>query len=139
MQGTTQKGKDQGLLLALNMNIAKKEDILNAGLEWMNKEMIKSQELDNVNSATIHLSTLDRFVDTKPGSYAMTSMKKMTGTSSFLDLPENIKDCQIEDQQRCYSRRYVEDLQNQCNCLPWALGARGILQKVSEVSSKGGP
>ena len=80
------------------MNIAKKEDILNAGQEWMDKEMIKSQELNNVNSATIHLSTLDRFVDTKPGSYAMTSMKKMTGTSSFLDLPENIKDCQIEDQ-----------------------------------------
>ena len=139
MQGTTQKGKDQGLLLALNMNIAKKEDILNAGLEWMDKEMIKSQELNNVNSATIHLSTLDRFVDTKPGSYAMTSMKKMTGTSSFLDLPENIKDCQIEDQQGCFSRRYIEELQNQCNCLPWALGTRGILQKVSKVSSKGGP
>ena len=119
------------------MNIAKKEDILNAGLEWMNKEMIKSQELDNVNSATIHLSTLDRFVDTKPGSYAMTSMKKMTGTSSFLDLPENIKDCQIEDQQRCFSRRYIEDLQNQCNCLPWALGTRSILQKVSKVFSIG--
>ena len=117
------------------MNIAKKEDILNAGLEWMNKEMIKSQELDNVNSATIHLSTLDRFVDTKPGSYAMTSMKKMTGTSSFLDLPENIKDCQIEDQQRCFSRRYVEELQNQCNCLPWALG-KSIPQKVKRRVGK---
>ena len=31
------------------MNIAKKEDILNAGQEWMDKEMIKSQELNNVS------------------------------------------------------------------------------------------
>ena len=29
----------------------------------------------------------------------------------------------------CYSRRYIEELQNQCKCLPWALGA-SIPQKV---------
>ena len=59
----------------------------------------------------------------------MTSLKKMTGTDAFLDLPENIKGCQIEDQEMCYSRRYIEELQNQCKCLPWALRA-SIPQKV---------
>ena len=59
----------------------------------------------------------------------MTSLKKMTGTDAFLDLPENIKGCQIEDQDKCYSRRYIEELQNQCKCLPWALGAI-VPQKV---------
>ena len=59
----------------------------------------------------------------------MTSLKKMTGTDTFLDLPGNIKGCQIEDQEICYSRRYIEELKNQCKCLPWALGA-SIPQKV---------
>ena len=129
LQGETEKGKEKGLLLALNMNIATKEDISISGRELLDKDVLESEVLEYADTATLHISTLDRFWDTKPGSYAMTSLKKMTGTSSFLDLPENIKDCQIEDQERCYSRKYIEELQNQCNCLPWALGA-SIPQKV---------
>ena len=129
LQGETQKGKERGLMLALNMNIATQEEVVNSGEDWLDKDIIRTEVSDYSNTATIHLSTLDRFKDTKPGMYAMTSLKKMTGTHTFLDLPENIKDCQIEDQESCYSRRYIEELQNRCNCLPWALGA-SISQKV---------
>ena len=129
LAGGTQKGKERGLMLALNMNTAKKEEVTNSGQEWSNNDIFRTEVSDYSNSATIHLSTLDRFKDTKPGMYAMTSLKKMTGTNAFLDLPENIKGCQIEDQEMCYSRRYIEELQNQCKCLPWALRA-SIPQKV---------
>ena len=121
-------------MLALNMDTAKKEEVINSGQEWLDKDIFRTEVSDYSNSATIHLSTLDRFKDTKPGMYAMTSLKKMTGTDAFLDLPENIKGCQIEDQDKCYSRRYIEELQNQCKCLPWALGAI-VPQKVFNPTS----
>ena len=116
-------------MLALNMNIATSEEVDDSGQEWQDKDIFETEVTDFDNTATIHLSTLDRFSDTKPGVYAMTSLKKMTGTDTFLDLPEKIKDCQIEDQEQCYSRRYIEEVQNQCNCLPWALKA-SLPQKV---------
>ena len=134
LQGGTQKGKEKGLMLALNMNLAKTEELVNSEEEGMDKDIFRTEVSNHGNTATIHLSTLDRFKDTKPGMYAMTSLKKMTGTDTFLDLPESIKGCQIQNQEICYNRRYIEELQNQCNCLPWALGA-SIPQKVLETLS----
>ena len=128
--GGTQKGKERGLMLALNMNRDTSEEVAYSGQEWLDKDIFRTEVSDYGNTASIHLSTLDRFKDSKPGQYAMTSLKKMTGTDSFLDLPENMKDCQIEDQEMCNSRRYIEELQKQCKCLPWALAA-SIPQKVT--------
>ena len=130
LQGGTQKGKERGLMLALNMNRDTSEEVAYSGQEWLDKDIFRPEVSDYGNRATIHLSTLDRFKDTKRGMYAMTSLKKMTGTDAFLDLPENIKGCQIEDQEMCNSRRYIEELQKQCKCLPWALAA-SIPQKVT--------
>ena len=131
-RGATENGKDKGLLLALNMNVDTKEEISDSEEEWFDKDILKTEASGDINSATVHLSTLDRFSITKPGKYAMASLKKMTGTTGFVDLPDNIKDCQIEAQEICYNRRYIEELQNQCNCLPWALGA-DIRQKVTTI------
>ena len=75
LQGGTQKGKERGLMLALNMDTAKKEEVINSGQEWLDKDIFRTDVSDYSNSATIHLSTLDRFKDTKPGMYAMTSLK----------------------------------------------------------------
>ena len=130
LRRATENGMEKGLLLALNMNVDTKEEDFETNKEWLDKDSLKTEASDHGNTATIHLSTLDRFSITKPGKYAMASLKKMTGTDDFLDLPDNTKDCQIEVQESCYNRRYVEELQKQCNCLPWALGA-GITQKVT--------
>lgn len=130
LQGTTENGMEKGLLLALHMNADLEGEDSDAKEEWVNKDIFETEASDLGNTAIVHLTTLDRFSITKPGKYAMASLKKMTGTSDFLDLSDNVKDCQIEAQERCYNRRYIEELQNQCNCLPWSLGV-GITQKVT--------
>ena len=47
-------------------------------------------------SPKIYLNTLSSFTDFRVGSYAMTSLKKMTGTESFLK--------QTDEQTRCLAR-----------------------------------
>ena len=85
------------------------------------------------HSTTISISSLDKYTDTcnvpKNGcgqygcacSYKMTTLKKMTGTDSFLGLSDDVKDCQIESKERCKNRKLFEKTQQMCGCLPWAL------------------
>ena len=134
LRRATENGMEKGLLLALNMNVDTKEEDFETNKEWVDKDTLETEASDHGNTASILLSTLDRISITKPGKYAMASLKKMTGTDDFLDLPDNTKDCQIEVQESCYNRRYVEELQKQCNCLPWALGAVST-QKVNNIQN----
>ena len=130
IQGATENGIGKGLLLAVHMNENTKEEDFGTNEEWLDKNSLETEASEHGNTATIHLSTLARTSITKPGTYAMASLKKMTGTDNFLNLPDNTKGCQIEAQESCHNRRYVEELQKQCNCLPWALGAV-VTQKVT--------
>ena len=72
-------------------------------------------------SSKIHLNTLAPFKDYRAGSYAMSGLKKMTGTETFLELPNYAKKCKTETFEECHVVRYVEEVQKQCGCLPWGL------------------
>ena len=72
-------------------------------------------------SAKIHLNTLASFTDYRAGSYAMSGLKKMTGTDTFLELPATTKKCKTETYEECHIVRYAAQVQNQCGCLPWGL------------------
>ena len=54
--------------------------------------------------------------------YRMSVVKLMTGTGNFLAFPDETKKCQAEPQEDCIARRYIEETQEQCGCVPWALG-----------------
>ena len=76
--------------------------------------------------ATITISSLEKYTDTCKShtggcGYKMTTLKKMTGTDSFLGLSDDVKDCQIESKERCKNRKLFEKTQQMCGCLPWAL------------------
>ena len=89
------------------------------------KDEIKDLDLDDSEedsySARIYFNTLASFTDTRSGSYAMSSLKKMTGTESFLAQTDEQKKCMIQTQEDCQAERYVEYVQKQCGCVPWAL------------------
>ena len=74
------------------------------------------------NTFSVHINTLSRVSDARPGLYAMTDIKKITGTESFLALPDETKDCQLEPEDECKRRRYAEEAQKLCACVPWVLG-----------------
>ena len=75
------------------------------------------------SSARVYLNTLASFTDFRKGKYAMSSLKQMAGTGSFLDLPEEKKDCQVQSFEMCHANRYVKEVQKSCGCVPWALSS----------------
>ena len=88
----TTKGSDnrEGLLLILDMN----EDMSfpfgssnnSIGNTDHNKFSSNLMTSDNENSAKIHIKTLSGFKSFGPGSYRMTSVKKLKGTKDFLPI-----------------------------------------------------
>ena len=92
----------------------------------------KEEELGNLfptsekvpeNQFILKINTLGVYSNWREGMYKMSSLKLMTSTENFLALPNTTRKCQIEPQDDCLARRYVEEAQEQCHCVPWALGA----------------
>ena len=54
-------------------------------------------------------------------SYDFTFVKELIATDSFLTLDEDIRKCQVEPKNDCSTRKYLEDLKNKCQCLPFQL------------------
>ena len=73
------------------------------------------------NFAQIYLNTLSIFSNNKAGSFSMTALKKMTGTEGFMKLSDNRKNCASRSFEDCHTERYIEEVQRQCGCVPWAL------------------
>ena len=73
------------------------------------------------SAARIFLHTLFPFTDYRNGSYAMSSLKKMTATKGFLGMSETNKKCQVENFEDCKTMKYLEKIQKECHCIQWAL------------------
>ena len=104
--GKSKAGKNNGLQLVLDSNIPGNEDI---------------------NVASIYLDTLSPFTYYRNGSYAMSSLKKMTGTKGFLGMHDADKKCQVETFDECNTRKYFEKVRSECLCTLWALDNRGVV------------
>ena len=67
--------------------------------------------------ATIFLDTLAPFSDNQEGDYALTGLKWMNGTDTFMELSDKEKECQTQSFEEC-QREKVAKL---CGCVPWQL------------------
>ena len=72
-------------------------------------------------SFKIIVHTLAQYSTFGPGSYEMSALKKMTGTSSFIQLPDDRKMCMTHVREDCQTQKYLEEVQTECKCIPWAL------------------
>ena len=118
----SKSGLKNGLLLTVDPgktdfvnNKEKTTDQDHYGL--LNLEPLRETE----GAASIYINTLAGFTDFRAGSYAMTGLKKTTGTKSFLNLPDEVKGCQNEMYEDCIAQRYIIKAQQKCGCFPWAL------------------
>ena len=75
------------------------------------------------SSFKVFIHTLSQYSTSEPGSYGMSTLKKMTGTKNFEQLPPNQKKCLVHNRQTCQTEKYLDHVQNQCKCTPWALQA----------------
>ena len=117
-KGRTKRGRGFGVWLVINMEMSSKENLFIPNEFMINDNTPRSQ------SVTIHLSLLQEFTDVRAGVYGMTSLKKLTGTDTFLGLPDDVKDCQVRDQERCENEKFIEKVKSECGCIPWSLGVR---------------
>ena len=81
------------------------------------------------HSPKIYLNTLSSFTDFRVGSYSMVSLKKMSGTESFLKQTDAEKKCRMGTFEDCQAKTYLDTVQKKCGCVPWAL-SRALVAKV---------
>ena len=115
-KGKTRRGRGFGVWLVINMEMSSKQNFF-----VPNEFLIKKNKSQSV---TIHLSLLQEFTDVRAGVYGMTSLKKLTGTETFLGLPDDVKDCQAGDQKECKNDMFMEKVKKVCGCVPWSHGNR---------------
>ena len=107
----TKSGKSNGLLLWL--------DPYPYQLNHTHENAVWPKKSDQNFKIFIH--TLAQFNMVGSGTYAMSTLKKMTGTKNFKKLPEGQKKCMVHDREVCQTHKYLEQVQKECKCLPWAL------------------
>ena len=132
-----QEGLDNGLLLILDPGHSKKSQENRSKYEDGN--MIQSLKLKPISgdssSARIYLNSLASYSDYRSGRYAMSALKRMTGTPGFLGLPVEETNCQIESFEVCQTRGYLESVQAKCGCVPWALSSALILEDMKGMGT----
>ena len=108
---STKSGKSSGLLLLLDPN------------PYHLNQIGKSARGFNEGDSTfkVYIQTLAQFTTFGPGSYGMSALKKMTGTTSFEQLPDHQKKCLVHNREECQKQSFLDKVQKECNCMPWAL------------------
>ena len=118
---TSNSGKKGGLVILVDQG-AKDDDYTEE--ETLSVKSLSLEDSGNSESSVrIYLNTLASFTDSRAGSYALTSLKKMTATAGFLKQADDQKKCKTETLEDCQARKYVEQVQEKCGCVPWALSS----------------
>ena len=108
--GKSKDGKENGLLL-----------MVSPGRNHDDKES---------NLFQIYVNTLSGFSTYKTGSFALNSLKKMTGTSGFMSLPDEQKRCQVELREDCQTKNILFEMELQCGCVPWAINTAARRREI---------
>ena len=101
-------GKNGGLFLILDSN----PYLQNFG---------DTQETDEPQPFEIYINTLGQYRAYEGGAYAMRTLKQMTATESFTHLPDSQKKCLVHNIVECQAKKFMDQVKDKCNCVPWAL------------------
>ena len=81
----------------------------------------------------IKVHMLAPYTDSRSGRYAITAIKKMSGTESFMGLPESERKCQSEEFEDCYTRKYFARVQERCGCIPLSLSSKNEVRNFQHL------
>ena len=119
--GNAKSGKGAGLVIIIDEGVQITDETQNKESNENPRDLAALGVVSD--SARIYLNTLSGFTDSRAGSYALTALKKMTGTGSFLKQSDREKKCRIGTLEDCEAKRYIERVQERCSCVPWALSS----------------
>ena len=120
----TRPGKKNGLFLLLDPNpylVEKKRD--------------ENSRLDE-ESFKVYIHTLAQYSTYGPGSYGLSTLKKITGTTGFKQLPDHQKKCLVHNREECQTQKYLDQVKRECNCVPWTLMTEHNKNQVSTMPFK---
>ena len=109
----TKSGKSNRLFLLLDPNPYQLKDV--------DEKNIQGSRTGG-QSFKVFIHTLAQFTASGPGVFAMSTLKRMTGTKSFKELPDKQKQCFAHNREDCQTQKYLDQVHRGCNCTPWALG-----------------
>ena len=66
-------------------------------------------------SAKVHIGSLSPYTNYGGGDFIMTDIKRMRSTDSFLEMPLEQRNCEVELFEECRTRNLLRE----CNCVPW--------------------
>ena len=115
-------GEENGLILMIDLN---KERNVQAAKKTNNQIDFSTMSLskipkNNNNAAKLYIHTLSPYKGFGKGSYKMTALKKMTGTTDFLGMAEADRKCQLEVYEKCRLEAFFSAGED-CQCVPWEL------------------
>ena len=73
--------------------------------------------------ADIYIPTLSKLRAEAVGTFSLSDIKQMTGSEKFLEKKDFAKGCSEVDFEECQSQKFLENVQKDCNCVPWQLSA----------------
>ena len=118
-------GKPNSLLLLLDIGKSNSSfgQINTTKPEWTNetKAVDISTSNEEKTSSRIYVQTLSETSFFGAGSYAMSALNHMVGSRSFMEFPDEMKECQTGSLEGCHSINYFSKLKQQCQCIPWSL------------------
>ena len=107
----TEAGKSKGLLLLVDPSPYRIQDDERSVKDGGNRQQ----------TFKVYIHTLAPFTAYGPGAFAMSTLKRMTGTTSFMGLPENQKKCAIHNREECQTDKFFSEVKADCSCVPWSL------------------
>ena len=107
----TREGKTNGLFLLLDPR----------PFQGSSDDRNNGAENDKQQPFKVYIHTLSQYTAYGPGTYAMTALKRMSGTKSFEQLPDKQKECRVHNREECQTQHFLEKIKKNCGCIPWAL------------------
>ena len=105
-------GKENGLFLLLDPN-PYQLDATEENPEGLSKATGQSFK--------VFIQNLAQYTIVGSGSYALSTLKRMTGTESFKQLPDQQKECNVHNREECQTQKFLSQVQMECKCTPWSL------------------
>ena len=117
---STKTGKKTGLFLLLDPH------------PYPVKSTGETAKVDRNDRETfkVYIHTLGEHTAFGPGIFAMHNLKRMTGKPNFYEMPDNQKQCQVDSRERCQTEMFLNSVNSNCRCVPWALTTENSSIKV---------
>ena len=107
----TEAGKSKGLFLLVDPS----------PYQMQSDERSVKDERNKQQTFKVYIHTLAPFTVYGPGAFAMSTLKSMTGTESFKELPDKQKKCTVHNRVECQTEKFFSHVKANCSCVPWSL------------------